>query len=335
MQGILYLENYLSTGAFTSDRLEVLKLLSSQAAISIENARLYGHQLELTGSYSRFVPVEYLKFLHKAQIMDVKLGDHVAKEMGIMFSDIRSFTTLSEKMTPQENFNFINAYLKRVSPPIRNNNGIIVKYIGDGIMAIFPNGADDAIRAAIVKLKQIELYNFQRQQDGWLPIQIGSGLHLGHMMVGMVGEAARMQGDAFSDHINLTSRIEGLTKMYGAPLIISEEVLTSVEDPSQYQVRFLDRVIVKGRSEPISIYEVLDGESEALMNLKLETQAVFEKAIRHYQAKEFQAAQHYFTEARQIHPGDKTVKWYLERIEEFLKQGVPDHWDGVTVLTSK
>ncbi len=335
LQGILYLENNLSTGAFTADRIEVLKLLSSQAAISIENARLYGHQLELTGSYSRFVPIEYLKFLHKEQIMDVKLGDHVAKEMGIMFSDIRSFTTLSEKMTPQENFNFINAYLKRVSPPIRNNNGIIVKYIGDGIMAIFPNGADDAIRAAIVKLKQIELYNFQRQQDGWLPIQIGIGLHLGHMMVGMVGEAARMQGDAFSDHINLTSRIEGLTKMYGAPLIISEEVLTSVEDPSQYQVRFLDRVIVKGRSEPISIYEVLDGESEALMNLKLETQAVFEKAIRRYQAKEFQAAQQYFTEAWQIHPGDKTVKWYLERIEECLKQGVPDHWDGVTVLTSK
>jgi len=131
LQGILYLENNLTTGAFTPDRTEILNLLSTQAAISIENASLYGHQVELTTSYSRFVPIDYLKFLHKERIMDVNLGDHVAKEMAVMFSDIRSFTSISETMTPQENFNFVNAYLKRVSPPIRNHNGLIVKYLGD------------------------------------------------------------------------------------------------------------------------------------------------------------------------------------------------------------
>ncbi len=335
LQGILYLENNLTTGAFTPDRIQVLGLLSTQAAISIENARLYGHQVELTDSYSRFVPMDYLKFLHKERIMDVHLGDHVAKEMGVMFSDIRSFTTLSEKMTAQENFNFINAYLKRVSPPIRGNNGIIVKYLGDGIMAIFPNGADDAVRAGIGKLKQVEQYNYKRQKDGWQPIKVGLGIHVGHMMVGMVGETARMQGDAFSDNVNLTSRIEGLTKFYGASLILSEEALTHLEDPSRYQIRFLDRVIVKGRSEPISVYEVLDGEPEAVMNLKLETQAHFEKGMRRYQAKEFADAKHFFNEVLDVHPGDKAALLYMERVTRFLEEGVPEGWEGVTVLTEK
>jgi predicted ATPase/class 3 adenylate cyclase len=335
LQGILYLEHHLTTGAFTPDRIQVLSLLSTQAAISIENASLYGHQIELKDSYSRFVPPEYLKFLRKEGIMDVHLGDHVAKEMAVMFSDIRSFTTLSEDMTAQENFDFINAYLKRVSPPIRDNNGLIVKYLGDGIMAIFPNGADDALRASVTKLKQVEEYNIQRQREGRQAIKIGIGIHIGHMMVGMVGEVARMQGDAFSDNVNLTSRIEGLTKFYGAALLISEEALNRMEDPSRYQIRFLDRVVVKGRSEPISVYEVLDGEPESVMNLKLATQANFEKGMRRYQAKNFEEAEHFFNEVLQVHPGDKAALLYVERVSRFRKEGVPEGWDGVTVLTEK
>lgn len=335
LQGILYLENNLTTGAFTPDRIEILNLLSTQAAISIENASLYGHQLELTGSYSRFVPTEYMKFLNKQRIMDVHLGDHVAKEMAVMFSDIRSFTSISESMTPQENFDFINAYLKRVSPQIRKNNGLIVKYIGDGIMAIFPNGATDAVQAGIGKLKQIEQYNFKRQREGWKPIKIGVGIHVGHMMVGMVGEIARMQGDAFSDNVNLTSRLEGLNKFYGTSLIISEETLANLEDPSRYQIRFLDRAIVKGRSEPISIYEVLDGEPEAVLTLKLETQAQFEKGLRRYQAKDFAGALFHFNEVLAVHPTDATARLYLERAQKFYQEGVPADWTAVTVMTEK
>jgi class 3 adenylate cyclase len=335
LQGILYLENNLTTGAFTPDRIEILNLLSTQAAISIENASLYGHQVALTDSYGRFVPIDYLKFLHKERIMDVNLGDHVAKEMAVMFSDIRSFTSISETMSPQENFNFVNAYLKRVSPPIRINNGLIVKYIGDGIMAIFPNGADDAIRAGIGKLKQIEQYNIERQQEDRRPIKIGVGIHVGHMMVGMVGEVARMQGDAFSDNVNLTSRLEGLTKFYGTSLIVSEETLSNLENPSCYQMRYLDRVIVKGRSKPITIFEVLDGEPEQIMNFKLETQAYFEKGMRRYQARDFTEALFHFNEVLSVYPDDKAAILYLERSTRFAREGVPSDWEGITVMTEK
>lgn len=107
-------------------------------------------QLEsLLKAYGRFVPHEYLRFLRKETITDVHLGDHVSKVMAVMFSDIRSFTTISEGMSPQDNFNFVNAYLKRVSPEIRSHYGIIVKFLGDGMMAVFPEGADDAVAAGV------------------------------------------------------------------------------------------------------------------------------------------------------------------------------------------
>src|SRR5919202_3082469 len=176
-------------------------------------------------AFARFFPLEYLKFLQKQYVTHVLLGDHVSQEMAVMFSDIRSFTTMSESMTPQDTFTFVNAYLQRVGPAIRQHNGIIVKYLGDGLMAIFPNGADDAVQAGITKLKKIREYNQQRQVKGYQAIQVGIGIHVGHLMVGMVGEENRMQGDALSDSVNLTARLEGLTKYYGVSMLISEQVL--------------------------------------------------------------------------------------------------------------
>lgn len=186
--GVLYLENKVSTGAFTQDRLRILNLLSSQAAISIENARLYANMSELNAAYQRFVPEEFLKFLNRESIVDVKLGDQVRKEMSVLFSDIRSFTELSEKMTPEENFNFINSYLQRMGPSIRENNGFIDKYIGDAIMALFPRNAEDAIKASIQMMEGIKLYNKHRNNQGYAPISIGIGIHTGELMLGTVGK---------------------------------------------------------------------------------------------------------------------------------------------------
>ena len=137
-------------------------------------------------SYGRFVLHEYLRFLSKESIIDVELGDHVSKEMAVMFSDIRSFTTLSESMTPQENFDFVNSYLRQVSPVIRNHTGFIVKYLGDGMMAVFPNGADDAVKAGIGKLKKVEEQNIERFEKGLLPIKVGIGVHFGHTPIPLI-----------------------------------------------------------------------------------------------------------------------------------------------------
>ncbi|MDJ0517639.1 MAG: ATP-binding protein [Trichodesmium sp. MO_231.B1] len=290
---------------------------------------------QINNSYSRFVPHEFLKFLSKDSIIDVELGNHVCKEMAVMFSDIRSFTALSETMTPQENFNFVNSYLGRVSPKVRDNNGFIVKYLGDGMMAVFPNRADDAVKASIAKIKEVVEYNIIRKNQGYKPIKVGIGIHFGPMMVGMVGEQARMQGDAFSDNVNLASRLEGLTKFYGVSIIISEAVFTNLVDPNQYQIRFLDRVLVKGRNHPIKIYEVMDGETESLLNLKIQVQSDFQQGVLYYQQQEFVIAKEYFQKVLTVNSHDKTTEIYLERVNNFLSEGVPTNWQGVTSWNQK
>jgi adenylate cyclase len=293
-------------------------------------------QLEsLLKAYGRFVPHEYLRFLRKEAITDVNLGDHVSKVMAVMFSDIRSFTTISENMTPQDNFNFVNAYLKRVSPEIRSNYGIIVKFLGDGMMAVFPEGADDAIAAGVAKQNQVQEYNKQRAQTGYLPLEVGIGIHVGHMMLGMVGEESRMQGDAFSDNVNLTARLEGLTKFYGVSLLISEQALQNMSTANKYQIRFLDRVVVKGRTEAIAVYEVLDAEVEEIRQLKIKTQPNFEEALKYYKCADFAIARESFKKMLSVNPTDKTAKLYLERIELLSQRGVPENWNGVWALTEK
>lgn len=294
------------------------------------------HKLEeLLTAYSRFVPNDYLRFLRKKSITDVQLGDHVSKVMAVMFSDIRSFTTISESMTPKENFAFVNAYLKRVSPEIRNNHGLIVKFLGDGMMAVFPDGADDAIAAGVAMFRAVEQYNKKRQQDGWIPVNVGIGVHVGHMMLGMVGEENRMQGDAFSDNVNLTARLEGLTKFYGVSLLISEQALEHLSRPEDYQIRFLDRAIVKGRNEPISVYEILDAEVEAVRSLKLQTQPDFEQGLESYRTGDLTGAAAYFEKVLTVNPTDKTAKLYLERVKILSERGIPANWSGVWAFSEK
>jgi class 3 adenylate cyclase len=200
---------------------------------------------ETEQAYARFVPNECLQVLNKARILDTQLGNNEEIEMTILFSDIRSFTSLSEKMSPQENFDFLNAYLGEMGPIIRKNNGFVDKYIGDAIMALFMN-ANDAINAAI---SMIEIQHAQE-------IKIGIGINTGKLMLGIIGEKNRLQCTVISDAVNLASRVESLTKTYKEPLIITEKTLEHLKEPSQYTIQFIDNLKVKGRVESINIFKV-------------------------------------------------------------------------------
>lgn len=315
--------------------IEIEKLADSFNRMAFQLKESFERLETQKNSFARFFPPEYLKFLNKHGVTDIELGDHVSKEMAVMFSDIRSFTTLSENMTPKENFDFVNAYLRRVSPEIRAHDGFVVKFLGDGMMAVFPNGVDDAVAAGIDKFKQVQEYNREREAEGYLPIDVGMGIHIGHMMVGMVGEHNRVQGDAFSDNVNLTARLEGLTKFYGVSLLVSGEVLQKLSHPEQYQIRFLDRAIVKGRCEAIAVYEVLDAETEAIRELKLQTLPDFEQGLQHYCNCELEKAKLSFETVLATNPLDKTVKLYLERVNQLIRDGAPADWNGVWAFTQK
>ncbi|MDJ0837517.1 MAG: adenylate/guanylate cyclase domain-containing protein [Acidobacteriota bacterium] len=284
---------------------------------------------------SRFVPSEFLSFFNKDSIVELALGDFVSEQMAVMFSDVRSFTTISEGMTPRENFDFVNAYLKRVSPVVRECGGFIVKYLGDGIMAVFPRCADDAVRAGIEKLNRVNGYNAERKARGFLPIKIGVGIHTGHMMVGMVGEKNRMQGDAFSDDVNLSSRIEGLTKFYDAPLIISAETLQNLANPDAYCIRFLDKVRVRGRSAAVHLYEIYDADPEARRDLKLKTKDLLAEAQDLYYARKFREARVVLFRALQINPDDRLAWLYLVHTANRLENQPDENWTGVTEMTEK
>src|ERR671933_305120 len=312
LSGIVYLENNLTTAAFTPDRLEMVTLLSTQAAISIENARLYTNMEDLNKAYFRFVPREFLQFLEKESIVDVQSGDQVQKEMSVLFADIRDFTSMSENMTPQENFKFINSYLSRMEPAIIENHGFIDKYIGDGIMALFSGGADDAVKAGIAMLQRLDEYNQYRVQKGYSPIRIGIGINTGSLMLGTVGGHSRMDSTVISDTVNLASRIEGLTKNYGVSLLISDQTFSQLKDANQLALRRLSQVKVKGKSAAVTVFEVFNADLPEIREGKLVTKMLFEEAQKLYTMGNFRAAAQCFQDCLWQNPRDKVVPISLE-----------------------
>lgn len=279
-------------------------------------SKQFTHELyRLNEAYERFVPRQFLQFLNKKSIVDVQLGDQVQKEMSVLFADIRNFTKLSESLTPQENFNFINAFFSRMEPAIIENRGFIDKYIGDEIMALFSGGADDAVKAGIAMLHTLAKYNQHRANFGYVPIQIGIGINTGSLMLGTVGGASRMDSTVISDAVNLASRLERLTKNYGVSLLISHHTFLQLQDSNQYAFRIIDRVKVRGKSTAVSVYEIFDAESPDIYKGKLATKQEFEQALLLYHLGSLSEAAQLFEHCLHVNPRDTAAQIYLEHCQ--------------------
>ena len=232
------------------------KLEQANASLEKRVEERTAELVQLNAAAECFVPREFLNFLHRQSIAQIHLGDQVQGEMTVMFSDMVGFTSLSERMSPQENFNYLNAYLGYISPIVRQHHGFIDKYLGDGVMAIFPESADTAVQAAIAMQRQVSEYSSELEAQGLPPLKIGIGLHTGKLMLGVIGENRRWQGTVISDAVNLAARLEVLTREYAADILISEQTLQQLQNQAAYQTRYLDRVQVKGKQVPIAIYQV-------------------------------------------------------------------------------
>lgn len=229
-------------------------LLSRQFSLTFRRVeQLSQTLLDTNKSLNRFVPNEFLQYLEKTSILDVKLGDQVRKQMTILFSDIRAFTSLSETMSPEQNFGFLNSYLKRISPLIRNHGGFIDKYVGDAIMALFPGNPGDALAAGAAMLESIAEYNSHRANSGYQPISIGIGIHTGTMMLGTIGDEGRMDTTVISDVVNLASRMESLCKEYGQGIIMAKEIWDSVEPGIPLKHRDLGPVQIRGKEKVLHL----------------------------------------------------------------------------------
>lgn len=301
------------------DKLDKEILLRKSAEAERQQTLFVLENTEL--AFNRLIPSQLLKLLDRDNILDVKLGDQIERKLTIMFSDIRGFTSLSETMTPQENFNFLNSYLKQMEPIISAHNGIIDKYVGDTILALFTHSADDAVSGAIHMLEKLEEYNTGRARAGYVPVRIGFGLNTGLVMIGTVGGENRMESTVIGDAVNLTSRIEESTKIYNTPLLISQNTLYDLAIPGKYDIRFLDRIRVKGKTQPLSIYEVFNNDTIAVRDGKRATKPKFEKAVILYHLKDIPRAMTLFQQCVESTPKDNPAHIYLTRCEAYLANG--------------
>lgn len=287
-------------------------------------------QLEV---FSKFVPKDFLEFLKKENPLDIVLGDNIESEMTIMFTDIVSFVSHSEAMSPKENFQFINDYIKRVEPSIRSNRGFVDKYIGDSVMALFYE-PDDAIAAAIEIQKELRKYNLIRISQSLRPILTGIGLHTGKLRLGIIGVESRMAGTVISDAVNLASRIESLTRKYSSSLILSSSAFSS-KSKEKYRSRFLGKVCVSGKKNAVEIFEILDADDPEIADKKYKAKKNLELGLKYYFDKDFKEAHKEFKEAQRAYPEDKAAEFYLNRSEDYIQNGLPENWDGFEKINEK
>ncbi|TGL57866.1 adenylate/guanylate cyclase domain-containing response regulator [Leptospira ognonensis] len=208
-------------------------------------------------TFYKFVPIQFLEQLgvSKSDYANVKLGTSIEKTMTVMFSDIRSFTTLCEMIETEYIFSFLNDYLSHMSPVISLHQGFIDSYIGDSIMALFPS-ADDALNAALDMLTVLKVYNRERMESGNVALGIGIGINTGKMILGTIGERNRFQTTVIGDTVNVAARIEALTKDFRTNLLISGSTKDALTSSERFRLKELDKIEVRGRTEQTSIYEV-------------------------------------------------------------------------------
>ena len=326
--------------------LKFLITLALQSSSAIESAMLYEKNIReakekeeamrrIYEVANKFVPHEFIRSLGRDVITDIQLGDQVEKIVTVLFSDIRGYTTLAEQMTPEENFSFVCSFNERIGPIIREHHGFINQYLGDAIMAIFPEKASDALAAAVKMQKAVEELNIQRVMKKQAPIRIGVGMHTGPLIMGITGDHERMDAATIADAVNIASRLESLTKHYKVDILLSEDSMKNLADASAFHCRHLGLIQLKGKREPISIYECFSGGDENIFNKKLKTLPFFKQGMSYYLEKSFSEASAKFGKVLEIYPEDTTSKLFLGKANQFMDAGIPENWNGVEEMHTK
>ncbi len=290
---------------------------------------------EISGLFGQYIPPELVDELSEdptSYSMDAE-----NRNMTVLFSDVRGFTTISENLEPAELSKLMNAILTPLTSVIHQNRGTIDKYMGDAIMAFWGAPLEDeahaqhAMKAGYDMIERLQALKHEFKEHGWPEINIGVGINSGEMSVGNMGSEFRMAYTVLGDNVNLGSRLEGLTKNYGVDIIVSE---TTKEAAPDYLYMKLDRVRVKGKNEPVTIYQpvALLGEVAAEEEIEIDE---YEKALEFYYKQEWGKAKSKFNLLKESYTQKKIYEIYLERIESYINQPPPEKWDGVYTHITK
>lgn len=302
---------------------------------------------ETNEAITRFVPYGFLHVLSRRSVREVQRGDSRLCRMAVLFCDIRGFTTLAESLGPAQTFGFLNEYLGKMEPHIHAGGGFVNQYYGDGLMALFQESADGALRAAIGMQRSLVGFNQERAQKNQPPVKIGVGMHMGQLMLGTIGGGDRLDASVIGDPANTTSRIEGMTKMYQTSILLSGELVNNLTiDVKTYLqqekifLRHIDDVKAKGRNSATALYEVVDTTIDQSAQYKQTNQSYFENARALYRAGKFTEAGQIFSAL--IPYGDGASQLLAERCRgleqaQLLAQQHGTHmaWDGIYQMTEK
>ncbi|MEX1081427.1 MAG: adenylate/guanylate cyclase domain-containing protein [Halofilum sp. (in: g-proteobacteria)] len=285
--------------------------------------------------FGQYVPPELVDEMDRAPERITLEGE--SREMTVLFSDVRGFTSLSEGLAPSELTRLMNAFLTPMTRVIHQHRGTIDKYMGDAIMAFWgaplsdPEHARHALLAAREMVTITERLGPEFRRQGWPPIEVGVGLNTGVMSVGNMGSQFRMAYTALGDAVNLGSRLEGLTRTYGVPLVVSESTRAAVPD---FAYREIDVVRVKGKEQPVAIFEPIGPEDE-LDPAERDDLERYHEALRCFRACDWEGAAEILQRLAKANPDRLLYRIYLERISLYRDDPPPADWDGVFTHASK
>ena len=279
----------------------------------------------------RFVPFEFLSLLGRKDIVGVVRGEAVERELSILFADIRNFTSRLENLPPKESFAFVNDYLHAIEPCIRKHGGYIHQYLGDGIVAMFPGSAHSALRAAIEMQRVVRALSMS---DALGVIEVGIGLHRGRVMLGTIGGLEQLDAGVVSDAMNLTARVESLTKRYGTRLLVTDAVVSALE-PNAFALREVDCIVAKGKGRATTLYECLEVLDGAGRSGREAQGSIFAEALLSYRKGQFKEAEVALAQVILLDESDGPARELLTRTRLFLRDGTPSNWDGTFHLDAK
>jgi adenylate cyclase len=261
------------------------------------------------------------------------------KEVTVLFSDIRSYTTLTESLQAEEVVDMLNKYFEAMVDAVFTYKGTLDKYIGDAIMAVYGSPLPlkehewMAVQTALEMRRRLALFNAEREASGQIPIRIGIGLNSDSVISGNIGSSKRMEFTAIGDGVNLGSRLEAASKLYGTDIVISESTYRPCAD--RIVVRELDFITVKGKTKPVSVYELLGFKDDLIPDVKLQVVEHYHRGRDHYLNRRFAQAIGEFAQAMELDKTDKSSALHLERCQHWLQAPPPEDWDGAWILTQK
>jgi len=238
-------------------------------------------------------------------------------------------------MTPTENFMFVNDFVGRMGPAIQEHSGFVNQYLGDGIMAIFPEKAEDAINASTQMMRELDAFNEDRASKGKERIRVGIGLHTGPLIMGIIGDENRSDPATIADAVNTSSRLEGLTKHFKANVIISENSLDAFPEKDPTHFRYHGKVKLKGKNQIVGIYESVMGDAEELRLFKIRTSSLFNEGVRLYQNGSFREAIDIFEELNAQEPLDNVAAHFHEKLQRLIEGTIPPDWEAIEVMSHK